>query len=560
MKKVMSVIFLLYSCLAGAQIIESSKDIVFSFSEPFDGMSTYMGYPLGYKASFVINGEINSFQMIGGSYKFLKYSGSTLNETQKNEVPKDEAVDIEGVERLGERFYYFYSKWDRPKKSEQLFVREIDFEKGGFAGQERKLYASSGKLHPVDIYKAMMMAYPKFQRIKSIDENTLMVAYTWQLKKKVRKTTEQQIGMHVYDEKMNEQWHRVVKIPHISNDVAIMDYAVSKDNDAYILVQIFGDKSEERKDKTGSYLIVYCVNGKTGNVTGTDISMDAVFVVEAGLSENPNGQIVAYGMYGKSKSRLAHGVFATTLKDNGELIKIQKNDIPISIITQNTKATRKARIERTAMTSDWGLNNLALKNVIFGIDGSVSLIAEELSVGNSTDWSYGINHGPIGGYKVSSSEKSKIKYGDVLIAHIAPDSAQTRFSSIPKKQMASVRGEVDRNQLKRTTFMELGFAFINKQSSPYVIFIDNIKNFNLPDDEIPHEHRSGLGGFLTGYKINPKTGEMENIVFFDLKDAQGRILKQFSVSQVFQLSEDEIAIEFASEVPKKNVMVKIKLP
>jgi hypothetical protein len=550
MKKAFFFALAFNSFLVFAQDIETSKDITYSFSEPFEGTSMHMGYPLGYKASFTNNGEIYSFLLESGKYKFLKNTGPFLNETFRTEVPKDKKADIEGVEKLGDRYYFFFSRWAKSKKSEQLFVRELDFEKGDFLGPEKQLYASYGKLNDVASPVIAWMAPPKFKRIKSMDDSKLLVAYTWQMKSKNEKTKNQQIGMHVFDASMTELWQRVIEIPYVSDHCMIMDYTIDRLNNAHILVQIFQDKSDARKDKTGSHLIVFRVNATTGEVTGTDISIEAVVVREAKLSENENGQIIAYGLYGESSLELTDGVFATTINENGGILLTRKVDIPNSVIAQHSSERLQQKIERTEAISNWGLNNLVLKDVVLENNGSLTLYAEGLSVGNYINTSSTMGTG----------ERSNIRYGDILVARIEPDSSLTRLNIIPKKQMASIQGAYDRRFLKETSFGELGFVLMNKHRNPYVIFVDNIKNFNLPENEAPQSHRNGFGGFLTGYKIDQQTGAMENITFFDLKNAKGKVLKQFSIEKVFQLSENEIAIEFATHVARQNVMVKVNLP
>jgi len=552
MKKVILFAFILSSNFLVAQNTEPTKEIVFSFSEPFEGMSSYMGFPLGYRRSFVSNGEINSFQFDAGKFSFMKYTGPSLNETLRNDVLKGESFTIQGVEQLGNRYYFFFSRWSKLKKSEQLFVREIDFEKCDFAEPDKLLFESTGKLTPVSYSLAptYWMPHPTFKRTKSLDRSKLLVTYTLRLKGKENKTKNQEIGLHVYDDSMIEQWQRVVELPYKSGNTSILDYAIDQHSNVFILVKISNDSSDDRKDKIGSQLIVFFVNGKTGHVTSTDISMDGFFVEEVRLSENKKGQIVAFGLYAKFTTSLTDGVFATTLSENGEISISQKIEIPDSVIAQHHTERLQQKIERSGETSNWGLSNLVLKDAIFGNNGSITLFAEALYIGTYTD--YSTRRGP--------NEKSNIRLGNILVAHIEPDNSLSRFSKIPKRQVGETRGSIDRKYVEEFSYQELGCVVMNKHHNPYVLFIDNNKNINLPKSEVPQVHRSGLGGYLRGYKFDQQTGAFENMTFFDLKNAHGKILKQFSIIKVFQLSENEIAIEFATDVPKKNIFVKLNLP
>lgn len=548
MKKGILIVLFLNSCLLFAQVIESSKEIAYSISEPFDGLSSFQSSPLGFKKSFVLNGEINSFQISDGKFKFIKHSGPGLNETQRIEFPKDQKAAIEGIEQLGNRFYFFYSRWDLSKKSEQLFVRELDFEKNDFGGPEKLLHASDGKLVSVDYPLVAMMAFPKFKRSKSFDDNRLLVTYTWALKGKDKKTKNLHIGMHAYDDSMTEKWQRIVEIPFLPKQVAIYDYTIDRHYNAHVLVKIIRNESDEIKSKVGSHMLVFHVNAITGEVTETDVSVDSMYVQSAIITENENGQIIICGLYGDSGIRLTDGLFATTLHENGGIYLSQKVDIPTSLIAKYNSEGKQKKIESTAETSNWGLRDMVLTDVLINSDDAITLFAERRSVGHDITVSD----------RRGVQERSNVRYGDVLIAHLDSDSSLSWVNSIPKEQTVNVHGWAE-DYLRRVPFGDLGYAVMNINNNPIVLFVDNDKNFNLQENEKPHVHRSGLGGFLTGYKIDLQKRTMENITFFDLKNAHGQILKNFSVNKVYQLSENEIAIEIATEVANKSVMVKINI-
>lgn len=103
-----------------------------------------------------------------GDYKYL------INHDKNEETLLIDKVDIEGQKRLGTkklslknlpkyyvyeniihlkggRHYFKYSSWDRPTKTERLYIREIDIEKGIFIG-EQTLFIHSGRINNIESY------------------------------------------------------------------------------------------------------------------------------------------------------------------------------------------------------------------------------------------------------------------------------------------------------------------------------------------------------------------------------------------------------------------------
>lgn len=53
MKEVLLFAFIFHAFYLVAQDTKTSREVVYTFSEPFEGMSSYMGFQLGYKVSVV---------------------------------------------------------------------------------------------------------------------------------------------------------------------------------------------------------------------------------------------------------------------------------------------------------------------------------------------------------------------------------------------------------------------------------------------------------------------------------------------------------------------------
>jgi len=189
--------------------------------------------------------------------------------------------------------------------------------------------------------------------------------------------------------------------------------------------------------------------------------------------------------------------------------------------------------------------------VIPGKDGSTTVIAERFSVGSGFHVDM----------KGNVRDRSNVYYGSILVARIENDGTLSWLKNLPKSQTKNIYG-ASRSLIKDFVLGEMGFTVLNKHSDPIFVFLDNVNNLELPDTEVPDNHRDGLGGFLTGYRINRSSGEVQKMSFLDLRDFQGMVLKSFARDRVYQLSENEFAVEFntTEEGPvKKSVMVKVLL-
>jgi hypothetical protein len=540
------------SFITVAQETKTPDGVEYSISEPFAGIPRGTGgfYPIGYKKLFAIKGEVHAFQYFENKFSFLKYSGPSLNEVRRNEVAKGEDFDIEGIEELNGRHYFFFSRWQKSTKSETLFMREIDFEKGDFAGPEKLLYESNGKLNGVEYPKLKGAAYPKFNRATSKDGSKLMVAHTPQLSGKEQKVKNQSIGIHVYDESMNELWNRALELPYLSENASILTYCVDQKGNVYILTKLYNSRTDA-DSSGGSHLVTFIVNGETGTVTNVDVGVKKKFIKEVQLIENDNGQIIICGLYGNdAKLLFTSGVFKHVINEEGEVLNSIQLKIPNSVVAKYDTDRMQKKIENADDNTTWSFRNLILRNAISESDGSVSLFAERTVVIKTQRTNS----------RGTTFTRSEIIFGNILIANLGSDSESSLLEIIPRHQYSLIDVDLDQYFFNKNTTDDFGFVPIKKQDKTFVIFLDNNSNLNLPENEEPKKHASTVGGFLVAYKIDNQSGSKENISFFDTRNAKGKALTKFSIEKVLQLSENEIAIEFATDVAKKNVMVKVNLP
>ncbi len=587
-----AIIFLVFihNALSG-QISGLDMDVVSTVGAPFDAMSSIYGVPSGWKASHVNNGDIYSVQVYKGELSFMKYDGSTLSEVYRNSYAIEDRFDLEGKEQLGDRHYIFYSRWDRPNQSEQLYVRELDFEKGDFAGPERKLYGSEGKLEDVTSSAKVSVTLfrgrptdapmpqvsidarfkPKFRRTPAKDGDALLVSYIRYIGKKADKTELAEIGMHVYDQNMTEQWHRIVEFPYVRSEFAIKNYLVDSEYNAYVLAALYGEASKNSVTKRGTVLKLFRVDGKTGALSETDVSVEGLYASFTGFIENDNGDLMIFGLGGQSGYRLVSNAFANTFTKAGEEITVNKVVVEPSVVAAYGSKKLRKDIENSDEATVWGFKDIVLRSAAIGDDGSLTLFAETVLLDTKMSGfgragaamghtrSMGMpGNSPFGRGRLKP--KSKIEYGNIIVAHVSPESTKSGFVKVPRSQVLWTTGAMDRETFVQHSPGEAGFVLLNKGEKPYFLFIDNKKNEVLTEDETPYTHGLRAGGYLTGYSLDIPAKRKLHHFHFDLYEDTGEKLKNFRVSNVIQCSENEILIEMSTLARDRNVWVKLKLP
>lgn len=104
----------------------------------------------------------------------------------------------------------------------------------------------------------------------------------------------------------------------------------------------------------------------------------------------------------------------------------------------------------------------------------------------------------------------------------------------------------------------MSYKHFYANNNHYLLCLDNVKNYNLPDEKTPAVHTDGQGGYFTSYKINDATGESVNSSVFDMRNVDDMTMYQFSINRILPISKDEFVIEFYKK-KKEDVMMKVKM-
>lgn len=196
------------------------------------------------------------------------------------------------------------------------------------------------------------------------------------------------------------------------------------------------------------------------------------------------------------------------------------------------KIQQKGKMKKKDKKGKAAARSLSLKELVFSDDGSLSLIGEVY---------YSVYHyTKSGGYYT-------YHYEDILITKIDTNGELAWMKKVPKRQMGT-RGKGG-----------MSYTYFNANNNHYLVYLDNVKNFNLPIEKRPALHMDGKGGFLTVLKINDETGASKKGSILDFRNIKGDIVAyQFNTDRIVKIKDNEFFVEVYKK-KKEDVFLKIEI-
>ena len=513
--------------------VRISDEFSYSVSDPYQVVD-------GLKHYFSKDGEVLSVKIVRGGYVLQKFSGTKLNEVARNEddhVP--DGFQMEGFEVFNDRFFMFYSIYDRPNVTEQLFVREIDFESTKFMDKGKLLFKVPGKVSGSMVSTAGgwgMKKVDKFSFYTTFDESKLIVQYRHVPEEKRDALNKDLIGMYVYDQEMEELWHDDVEMPYTEKKMNNIGYAVDKKGNGFILAEVYKDETTKRVDKEGNpnyNLELIRIDGDDREITTSSVELKDKFIKDLGFFEGANDEIVVAGYFGKDRRAGTDGVFLFKLDEDGEVIESRDYEVPVEVMSMYMSERAQGKMKDRDEKRGVSMPNMVLREIVHFADGSVTVIGEKFYITEHYNSKTG-------------TTTYTYHYHEVLMTHIDKDGELAWMKKLPKRQTGgSYRGG-------------MSYFHMTGKGFQYVLFLDNVKNMDLALTEVPAGHRDGRGGYLTGFKVDNATGDLEKVSIFDITDVNGIALHQFATSRIVQISDHEFALE-SYKKKKEDVMVKVTL-
>ncbi|MBL1280484.1 MAG: hypothetical protein COA33_009440 [Fluviicola sp.] len=526
----------LFNFNSTAQEVKLSKEFSYSVSTPYrvvDGMKSY----------FSRDGEILAVKYGRGKFHFQKFSGAKLNESKHNTVEKGEGFTPESYLEFAGQYYFFFSRWDKANETEQLFVREIDFDKANWAGKERLLIKVKGKVtggFGITGFGGMFGITAgarggKFNFDQSYSEERFIVQYRMKPKTKNDSKSKDIIGMHVYGKNLEEVWSKKITMPYTEKKMNNVGYTIDEKGNTYILAEVYRTETAKKivKGKLNYDLELIRVSADDQDLSSTKIELEDKFIKNINFYEGKDGGIVIAGYYGNRARSGTDGVFIYKLDDSGDLIDKLSYEIPVDVMKLYKSDRAQSKMEKKSGEKDYSMPNMVLREIVYEEDGSITLYGERYYVVS--------HHNPKTGQTTYT-----YYYQEILATHIDKENELLWMVKLPKNQ----RGSAGRGGM--------GYYVLSQKNYHYVLFLDNVKNIELPLNKYPKTHQDGKGGFLTGFKIEKESGKVEKVSILDTRDAKGVALYQFNTGRIIETAEGEFAVECYKK-KKEDVMLKITL-
>ena len=525
MKKIALTLLLLLSSQAIFSQVKISEDFRYTVSNPYQVVD-------GAKYYFSKNNEILTIKYGKGIFTFQKFSGDNMNEVKRVEVEKTTGFTVESYTEIDGKFYFFYSVWDKDNATEQLYVREIDFDECRFIDEGRRIVKVNGKI--TGGFTFFGYGGGKFDILSSYDESKVIVQYRKYPENRNDRVNKDIIGMHVFDSEMNEIWSIDAQMPYTEQKMNNLSYTVDSEGNAYIISEVYKDDSRKRRTKSGdpNYdLELIKVSASDQSVANTPIKLKDKFTEDVRFFEGKNGELVLAGFYGnKGKGWGIDGFFLSRVQGE-DVTDIQYYEVPVDVMKMYVSERTQNKLDKQDGKSDLKMQNMLLREITYDTEGGITIYGEKYYVVT--------HHDPKTGNTTHT-----YYYREIVGAGIGADGELKWMKKFPKNQVGK-RGRGG-----------MGYHLITTGSNDYLLFLDNIKNIELPLNKFPKVHKDGAGGFLTGFKVDRTTGETEKISLFDTRNAKGVNLYQFNTDRIIEINEKTFAVECYKK-NKEDVMVTV---
>ena len=433
----------------------------------------------------------------------VRFDPKTLTQTseKKIELPeKTKNFNSETVVDFGTNHFWIHSDWDKESEKEYLYYDRVDVASGTIKETNKKLIETSkiaGDLVATGFYQYKTVG--KYTFNFDADGDKMLVSYRLKPEEKNDKKNYDKIGLHVFDENMNKIWGGEFTMPYTEQIMDNSDFSVDSKGNAYMLAKVYDSEKRKEKDKetgkAGYHYEVLKFTKDSKQIIHTTINIDDYFIRETSLVENSLHEMIIACTYSKkSKGTGTDGVFLAMMDQSGKISKYKNGyyEFPLAELEKFESARSKRKMEKK---DDYEAPNIKVRYIDVEADGSVFIACEEYYVVENT---YTDSHG-------HTTTTYTYYYEDILGAKINAAGNFEWVRKIPKKQKGT------------NGYATLGFKLISDASGYYFLYLDNKKNLELAEDDVPKYHVDGFGGQVMVSRLDP-AGVLSKEIVFDTRE------------------------------------------
>ncbi|MFK5879196.1 MAG: hypothetical protein QM478_06835 [Flavobacteriaceae bacterium] len=472
--------------------------------------------------------------------------------------------------QMDNKVIFFYEVWDRKEKIETLMAVNISLEslsvsepytvltqKGIIAVDPFRNTQPKSYKYASTIVIGRNIFGSKYFFHKSRDDQKLLITYRMYPEKRKDTESYDNVSINIFNTDLTLDWKTMVKMPYTERRMDNVDDAIDNFGNYYLITKVFEDDSYNEKKKTEKkanyHLELFKIKRESSEILKTKIEIGDSFIGKIALYNNGIGDMILAGTCKNSnKSGFESfyssgigqptGIFTVNLTDDGKIGNFKSYDFSVEMLNKNASRKEKKKTKKKAKKNEKDENekpsfeDLSINSIAINSDGSFLILGEQDYLEFSTHMS--------GGASGMSTSTTTYYYRNMLAAKINADGSLAWIHKLAKHQ-SGVRGK-----------STMSYTHMFAGDSHYLLYLDNIKNLNLPDDEYPKHYRDRHEGYLTAYIINDKTGAIKKEAIFNVKDINGVEMEHFDTDKILSLSNSEILIE-GFEGRSKDFLVKV---
>ncbi len=440
------------------------------------------------------------------------------------------------LKRVGDNIFVFFIKKNKKAKAWQIIAQSISLET-----------LNLGDLKTV-INQSLKKEIWGLKYRLSFDENILMISFWEKPEIKNDKKNKRTISVNVFDVNCDLVWNTIINVPYFESRIRTKDFAVDNNGNIFLISKVFDDDSLDEvskkkkmhdKDIPNYHMELFKILKDTKTLGIKKIDTKGMFIDDISIHEGIGGDMIVAGTarndgrYGKPTS-----LFFAKLSADGIFGDVKFYEFPLEMLKQYADKHQKKALKKEEKKDDLtpSFDDLEIHTIVHNSDGSFVIIGEEYA-------RITITRTKSDGSVYTFTYRT---YRNLMATKINADGKLVWMKKLPKNQ----RGE-DRKGTMSFTHMFAG-------DYHYLLYLDNIKNLELEEDEVPAIHSDGHGGYFTAYIIDDKSGTVQKEAIFNVRNIDGKDkgLGNFSTDKILPLSDSEILIEgYAGK--KKDFLVKV---
>lgn len=429
----------------------------------------------------------------------LRFDYKNLGQTAEKIIELPEATknfNSEQVIDFGTNYYWIHSDWDKGSGTEMLYYDKIDVLKGRLSETNKKLFQTTkiaaGGFASRGWYSGK--AIDKYEFSRDADNTKLLVSYRLFPEERNDKINYDILGFQVFDDNMKKLWGGEFRMPYTEAVMDNSDFTVDYNGNAYFLAKVYDSEKRREYDKEtglpGYHYEVFKFTKDSKKPIKAVIVAEGKFIKQPSIIENAQHEIIIACTYSKKAKGGTDGVFLASFNPEGKIVSYKKGfyEFPVDELMKFENAKARRKMEKQ---DDYEASNLLIHNVVVDNDGGVFIACEEFYYVVNT---YTSANG-------STRTSTTYYYEDIIAAKVNVSGNFEWVRKIPKRQ----KGLQGRGTMS--------FKLVADQSGYYLLYLDNLKNMELAEDEEPKYHVDGFGGQVVVSKVDMQGNLSKELVF-----------------------------------------------